>query len=76
MGVILTNYEPHVRCDAPKLASTLESCSVLLEDMVATKQHLMFGWKGTPGVDVELPFYINSREESYPCGVNNIILLN
>ena len=62
MGVILSSYEPHVRCDAPKLMPHWVSCVLLLAEMVATKQTLTFGWTGTAGVDVELPFTITSRE--------------
>ena len=60
MGVMLAGYRPQVRCDAPKLAPAVDSCFVLLEEMVASKQPLKFGSKGMPGIDVELPYYINS----------------
>jgi hypothetical protein len=67
MGVILGGYKPNIRCDAPALTPHWLSCTLLLKEMVATKQPLLFGPAGTPDVAVELPYTITSSEiEHHP----------
>lgn len=76
MGVILGAYKPNIRCDAPALEPHWLSCTLLLKEMVATKQALIFGPKGTPNVAVELPYTIESSENMIPLGSSGVRLAN
>lgn len=80
MGVILGGYKPNIRCDAPALIPHWLSCTLLLKEMLATKQPLLFGPTGTPDVAVELPYTITSiKIEHHPrsnvvCSANKFCL--
>lgn len=62
LAVTLQEYEPDVTCQ-PRMPMRpdLDDCQEILQMMPTSEDVQMFGAKGEPGVEVELPFPLTGR---------------
>lgn len=64
LNVVITDYEPHVRCDKSTTSGPpWESCLLILSDMAATVDRKVFGVKRQDArVEVNVPYFLKASE--------------
>ncbi|CAF9916553.1 hypothetical protein IMSHALPRED_003232 [Imshaugia aleurites] len=64
LAVVLSTYEPNIRCSTTATFDAASSCGSILADMPASTEKLLFGPETAPGVQEQLPQLLASSKLS------------